>query len=146
MAGNFDTSGTQSSGTKITLSPGLKADAVWMLFILKGTVKSFVNDIPLHNKSQTNLFGSSKAKSALQGGWFFSPSFHFPASLFKHIRSETAWWSQCSVFLTSPLLQDSPQYSSRLSALRFGADSHCDGQLEILFILIQLSFPISQLD
>lgn len=48
--------------------------------------------------------------------------------------------------LTSVLPHDSPQYSSGLSVLRLGASSHCDGQLEILFILIQLSFPISPLD
>ena len=48
--------------------------------------------------------------------------------------------------LTSVSLQDSPQYSSSLSALRLGASSHCDGQLEILLIFIQLLFPISPLD
>lgn len=145
MAGNFDTSGTQSSHTKITLSPGQQAYSVWILFTFKDDMKSFVNERPLHNKSQTNLFGSLNVYT-----WAaFSLRFSFSCCYYPHISCQR-WLDGLSVLqclgLTSILLQNSPQHSSSLSAQRFGASSHCDGQLEVLFILIHLSFSISTLD
>lgn len=145
MAGNFDTSGTQSMRTKITLSPGLKAYSVWMLFTLKDTVKSFVNEIPPHNKSQSNLFGIYL--NVYTWADFSLHLFIFLLSLSTHHVRDCLMDSMCRNGLFShPNYCRTPHNSSGLSVLRLRASSHCDGQLEILFILIQLSFPISPLD
>lgn len=92
MAGNFDTSGTQSSRTKITTSPRLWACSVVMRFTLKDTVKSIVNEMPLHNKSQSNLFVSLNVHTWAD---FSLHLFIFLLSFSTRIMSETAWWSQC---------------------------------------------------
>lgn len=92
MAGNFDTSGTRSSCTKITMSPGLYAASALMLFTLKDTVKSIVNKMPLHNKSETILFGSLNVYTWADFSLHF---LIFLLSLSTRIMSETAWWTQC---------------------------------------------------
>lgn len=144
-AGNFDTSGTQSSRTKITMSLGLWACSVLMLFTLKDAVKSFVNEMPLHNKSHTNLSGSL---SVYTWADFSLHLFIFLLPLSTRIMSETAWWTQCvgtarsHIRITAGL----PAVQQRPVSAQARASSHCDGQLEILFILIQLSFSISPLD
>lgn len=125
MAGNFDTSGTQSSRTKISTSPGRRACSVLMLFTLKGTAESVVNEMPLHNKSHTNLSGSL---SVFTWADFHLHLFIFLLPLSTRIMSEAAWWARC-VGTARPHIR----ITAGLPSVRLRASSRCDGQLEILF-------------
>lgn len=146
MAGNFDTSGMQSSHTKITTSPGLWANSALILFTLKDTVESIVKEMPLHNKSQTRLFGNSSVYTLAD---FSLHLFIFLLSLSTRIMLETAWWTQCvgtacsHIRITAGL----PTVQQRLvSAQTLGQFLTVMVSWRFLFILIQLSFPISPLD
>lgn len=87
MAGNFDTSGTQSSRTEIATSPGLRASSAATLFTLKDTASGVVNEMSPHNKSQTNLFGSLNVRTRAD---FSLHLFIFLLSLSTRIMLETA--------------------------------------------------------
>lgn len=120
MAGNFDTSGTQSSpkNNHVFWAVGqLCFDSVY----LKG-----------HSGKHRKWNASSQQITdpfiwqleCLHIGWFLSSSFHFPCCHYPHV----SCWRRLDglnvserLVLTSVSLQDSPQYSSGLSALRLWA-------------------------
>lgn len=83
IAGNFDTSGTQSSCAKITPSPGMRFCSILSMF----TLKDDVNEMPPLDKAQTDLFGNLNVCTWAD---FLLHLFISLLSLSTHIMSETA--------------------------------------------------------
>lgn len=123
----------RKAATKITTSSGLWANSVLILFTLKDTVESIVNEMPLHNKSQTHLFGNSSVYTLAD---FSLHLFIFLVVIIHtyHV-GDGLMDSMCRNGLFSHPYHCRTPHSTAAACQRSdsGPVSHCDGQLEISF-------------